>query len=503
MPDSNMPEPIPGPPATAEPPHRLPPRVRLRLTVAIPLVVTLVAMLSGFLALWISYPLFSASGRPITRADVEQRVTLAFVAVGGFAFLSLLLAVGLARSIARPLRELASRARSLTRGAEEPARPREETTEIDALGSALEGIESSVSSLRLDSYTLRSLEGAVVTIAPDGRVTSFNPVAESILDCTQAAAVGHYVQDSIPEGPANEPFLAAVRAALERSARASSAEAGIRTRQGRDVHLGYSISPLRDEEGRSLGVVLTFKDLAEQKAAEQFIRRTENLALVGTMATNVAHEIRNPLGAVSGLVETARDNSPPDTPMQRYAAKILEYIERINRICQELLTVGNPEPRSIEPLDINRLAQTALETVRYDAANRDIEVGESYAADLPAIPGDGERLGQVLLNILRNACQAVRAVEGNGRIALSTRATRRGVAVDVRNTGPPIPPQQQEKLFTLFYTTKKRGTGLGLAVSQQLVRAHGGRITVDSAPERATTFTIELPAAGPSPATPG
>ena len=189
--------------------------------------------------------------------------------------------------------------------------------------------------------------------------------------------------------------------------------------------------------------------------------------------------------------------------MQGYAGKILEYIDRINRTCQELLTVGNPEPRTIEPLDINRLARTEIETVRYDAANRDIEIGESYAADLPAIPGDGERLGQVLLNILRNACQAVRAVEGNGRIALSTRATHRGVAVDVMNTGPLIPPEQQKKLFTLFYTTKKRGTGLGLAVSQQLVRAHGGRITVDSAPERGTTFTIELPAAGPSPGTPG
>jgi signal transduction histidine kinase len=196
-----------------------------------------------------------------------------------------------------------------------------------------------------------------------------------------------------------------------------------------------------------------------------------------------------------------REASDRGAPAHRYANRILDSIERINRICQELLTVGNPEPRNVESLDINGLARKTLEFSRYDsAASKNVAVRTRYAADLPRVPGDGERLGQVLLNILRNAYQACK---DGGEVTLTTRATDRGVAVAIHNTGPHIPPEKLEKLFTVFYTTKKRGTGLGLAISQQLVRAHGGRILVDSGPERGTTFTIELPLVGPPAASEG
>jgi len=208
------------------------------------------------------------------------------------------------------------------------------------------------------------------------------------------------------------------------------------------------------------------------------------------MASSVAHEVRNPLAAINGLVELIRDNSPPDSPHRRYCERIIQSIERINRICQELLTVGNPEPRDVAPVDLNALARETVELCRYDTGLRETVVHEDFAPDLPQVMGDRERLGQVILNILRNAFQAVK--EG-GEVTVRTRAEGDIARVEVHNTGPPIPPEVREKLFTLFFTTKRRGTGLGLAVSQQLVRAHDGRILVDSSPERGTTFTIELP----------
>jgi len=477
---------------------KLPRGLRLRLTVAIPLVVTFLVMLSGFVALWISYPLYFDAARPMSGAAIEARVVRAFLAVGGFTLASLVVAVALAGSIARPLRVLTTWVASLPRAvplAGEAARAPETSTEIGALGSALKGVVNSVSSLMLDSYTLRSLEGGVVTANQEGVVTSFNAVAEKILGCRASEAVGRPLTAVVPEEAANEPFLRALRSVLGGAARVSSAEAAVLTASGRTVQLGYSVSPLHDEAGRSLGIVLTFKDLAEQKHAEQVMRRAENLALLGTMATGTAHEIRNPLGAMSGLVEMIRDATPADSPHRVYCGRILESIERINRICQELLTVGHPEPRQIEPLDLNELARRTLELCRYDAANRSVEVREDYAPGLPPVPGDGERLGQVIHNILRNAFQAVKS---GGHIEVTTRCTDLTASIAIRNTGPPIPPEVQSKLFTLFFTTKQRGTGLGLAVSQQLVRAHGGRILVDSGPERGTTFTIELPVAGPA-----
>jgi len=478
---------------------RLPRGLRLRLTVAIPLVVTFLVMLSGFLALWLSYPLFFTSTRPASAEAVEQRVRLAFLAVGGFALVSLVASLALATSIARPLRALAARIKALARGAQSQEQTADHT-ELDALGNAVEGVMSSVSNLILESYTLRSLESGVITLDRSGVVTSFNPVAESVFDCPAAEAIGADIRHILPDEPSNQPFLASVQAALEGQGGASSAEALVRTRGGREVELGYSIAPLRDESGASLGLVITFKDLAERKAAEQRLRRAENLALLGTMASSVAHEVRNPLAAINGLVELIRDGSPPDSPHRNYCERIIEAIERINRICQELLTVGNPEPRDVGPVDLNALARETIEMCRYDTGLRETVVHEDLDPDLPPVMGDRERLGQVLLNILRNAFQAVK--EG-GEITVRTRLEGEVAQVAVHNTGPPIPPEVQKKLFTLFFTTKRRGTGLGLAVSQQLVRAHGGRILVDSSPERGTTFTIELPVRAPSLATVG
>jgi len=480
------------------PSERLPRGLRLRLTVAIPLVVTFLVMLSGFLTLWLSYPLFFASMRPSTAEAVEWRLTVAFAAVGGFALVSLGASLALAASIAKPLRVMAARIKALANtSADEKAR---DHTELGALGTALEGVVSSLSNLSLDRQILRSLESSIMTLDRSGLVTSFNAAASAVLDCPSAQAIGSHLREVIPDEPANRQFLASVWEALEGRGRASSAETMVRTRQGRQVELGYSTAPLRDEDGASTGVVVTFKDLGERKAAEERLRRAENLALLGTMASSVAHEVRNPLAAINGLVELIRDNSPPDSPHRRYCERIIQSIERINRICQELLTVGNPEPRDVAPVDLNALARETVELCRYDTGLRETVVHEDFAPDLPQVMGDRERLGQVILNILRNAFQAVK--EG-GEVTVRTRAEGDIARVEVHNTGPPIPPEVREKLFTLFFTTKRRGTGLGLAVSQQLVRAHDGRILVASSAEHGTTFTIELPVRAPRLATVG
>jgi len=476
------------------PPAAIPRALRLRLTVAVPLVVCFLVMLSGFAALWISYPLFFRTSGTVSIGEIEDRVTLAFATVGGFTLLSLVAAMALAASFARPLRALASRMESLRRLAGEAAPGPDGHTEIGALGSAFQGVVDSVSSLVHDSHTLHSLEGGVVTTDPDGVITSFSAVAEKVLGCATPEAVGRPITDVVPSGPENEGFLRSLRAALAGTQRPSSAEAAIRTRGGRDVQLGYTISPLCDEEGRSLGIVLTFKDLAERKTAEQLMRRAENLAVLGSIAAGLAHEIRTPLGATRGLVELLREGTEPGSTQHTYTEKALASIDRIDHLTRDLLTIANPEPRAVEPVDVNALARRAVELCGYDRDRKAIEVCERYAPGLPSVQGDGERLYQALLNILRNAFEAA---NDGGAVTIETRGEGDAVTLAVHNTGSYIAPEEHKHLFTPFFTTKRRGTGLGLAIAHQIVRAHGGDIHVASAPGSGTTFGIELTSVRP------
>lgn len=472
--------------------------LRMRLTVAVPLAAGFVVLLSSFVVLWIGYPLLIEHSGLTSVQELEARVRWVFAIGGAFTLVGLVVAIVLAEWLARPLRSLVARVESARRLAGEAAPAHEHAPGRDIGHGSLQAVASSLEALVRDACTLRSLEGGVVTVNQAGVVTGFNPVAERVLGCAADQAVGRPLASLLAEDEANAPFLAAVRAALTGAAHASSAEAQVRARDGREVRLGYTLTALHDEAYRKLGVVLTFKDLAGRKAAEQLVRQAESLALLGSMAFRIAQEIANPLTVMTGLVELIRDTSPAESPHREHCRRLLEALARLRSLAQELLTIGGPGPRALEPVDISELVRAVVAACREDPETRGADVQEQYAAGLPSIPGDPARLAEVVRNIVRNACQAVLA--GGGAVAVSTELSGQEALIVVRNTGPAIPPEVREKLFTTFFPPRHRGTGLGLALSQQIVKAHGGRILVESGPERGTAFTIHLPLAGPMPA---
>jgi len=236
---------------------------------------------------------------------------------------------------------------------------------------------------------------------------------------------------------------------------------------------------------------------------EQRLIRSERMAAAGQIASHITHEIRNPLSSISlntelleeELVDGGDGDDPQSVEGRRLCHAIRREVDRLTDITEEYLRFARlPSPR-LGTEDVNEILIDLLSFVSGELASKGIELGQELAPDLPSVEADENQLRQAFLNLLRNAGEAM-AREG-GALTVATRADRASdeVEVTIRDTGVGICEEHLSKLFEPFFSTKETGTGLGLALTQQIIQEHGGSITVSSAPGRGTTFTVRLPTA--------
>lgn len=226
----------------------------------------------------------------------------------------------------------------------------------------------------------------------------------------------------------------------------------------------------------------------------QQMERADRLASLGEMATGVAHEVKNPLAGISSAISVMADDFPEDDPRRDIFRQILEQIRRLDKTATDLLVFGKPGKPEFAYLDLNDLVKKTLFFVSQHPEARNIHRRKDLARDLPPVWADAKQIQQVVLNISINAIQAMQA---GGSLHLSTTAVeRRGqymVQLKISDTGKGIPPEELDKIFVPFYTTKTQGTGLGLPICKQLLEQHQGTLSVESRLGEGTTFTIELP----------
>jgi two-component system sensor histidine kinase HydH len=243
-----------------------------------------------------------------------------------------------------------------------------------------------------------------------------------------------------------------------------------------------------DEDARLLGS--TFNALTSSIA--RFQREAslrERLSSLGRLSTVIAHEVRNPLMIIKGALHPLRRREVDPAEVRAAAADIEEEVARLNRIVSDVLDFARPISFQLAPTDVNEICRDAVKAVtREGLAQVDLKLDERA----PAVITDAERLRQTLVNILSNAQHAVS--EG-GTIELSTAAGRSGIALAVRDTGPGISRDALPRIFEPYFTTKRTGTGVGLAVAKNIVEGLGGRIAADSGSGTGTTITIHLPVA--------
>jgi signal transduction histidine kinase len=249
--------------------------------------------------------------------------------------------------------------------------------------------------------------------------------------------------------------------------------------------------PVLREEG-DLGGILSFDDITESVGELEFQRRLDRFASIGNLSAVIAHEIRNPLTGVRTTIQFV--GSKLDAPLRSELSEVITELDRIEQFTTDLLQFARPKSLERIPGDVNQVIEKLLDTLSAQLEKAGVQVRKDLTPELPRIPMDQDAMHQVLLNILKNAIEAM-PDGGPLRVTTSSRRYRSRTAVEiaVSDVGYGIPEEHLDRIFDPFFTTKPSGTGLGLAISLQLVREQGGRITVRNRSQGGVTFRLSFP----------
>jgi two-component system, NtrC family, sensor histidine kinase PilS len=340
---------------------------------------------------------------------------------------------------------------------------------------------------------IESISSGLITTDLEGGITSINQAGLSILERPLEELLGRPIRDS---GLFSAERWSELTAASEskRTLRAETEmERGGNTPDTRDTrNIGFSISQLNDADGRHRGFIIIFQDFSRWRKLEGELRIKDRMAAVGELAAGLAHEIGNPLAAISGSVQML-SSAPNATPSQRKLIEILlKESQRLDRTIKGFLRFARPREGSLQPFDIARLLAENCELLRNSA-----EVSERHRIAVKLDPpsasviADPDQVSQIFWNLARNS---LRAMPGGGTLTIVGKLTDEHYQMQVIDTGRGMTEEQRANLFHPFQSFFDGGTGIGMAIVYRIVQEHGGRLDVDSRPGGGTTITVELPA---------
>ena len=336
---------------------------------------------------------------------------------------------------------------------------------------------------------VRSISSGVFTTDDEGRITSFNPAAQE--------ATG-YGLEQVQGRPWREVFAWHSHQQDEDVSDNMRFEVECKRSDGNRLVLGMTLAPLH-ERGEKTGLVGVFKDLTQIRDLEEEMRRKEWLASLGEMSAGMAHEIRNPLGALAGAMQMLRKDLQADDTNQRLMDIAVREATRLDAIITEFLQYARPPALNLAEYDLNKVLAETLDLVQHEAQSRmNITIAAAPCTGFLPVQVDQDQMKQVFWNLAVNAFDAM---PKGGRLTIVTGCRKIDVAgrkaevveVSFQDTGEGIPKKNLDKIFLPFFTTKKRGSGLGLAAVHRIVDLHGGWIKVESREGQGTRFGVCLP----------
>ena len=336
-------------------------------------------------------------------------------------------------------------------------------------------------------HVVNSMANGLISLNADGEIVTVN---------RQARLMFGLSPDEDAEGKPFAEILTVhgldLPAALRQNDMLRECEVIGATTAGKTLPLSLSASALTGDAGERLGAVLLFRDLSEVRALQAQVERAERLASIGRLAAGVAHEIRNPLGSLKGFLQYFQRKLPLDAQDKTYLSVMIQEVDRLNAVVSNLLEFARPKEPTLEACDVTEILRHALTLLAQDAAAKQARIRRDFPDELPPMRLDRDQITQALLNFLLNAIQAIDA-DGEIRVSASVSADSGSMDITIGDTGAGIAPDDLPRIFDPFFSTKKQGNGLGLAIAHAIIERHRGEISVESEPGRGATFRVRLP----------
>jgi two-component system sensor histidine kinase PilS (NtrC family) len=353
---------------------------------------------------------------------------------------------------------------------------------------------------------IQSLDSGLLTTDLSGKINFMNRTAEKILNRNEAELKDTSIHDLVPK-------IDGVLDQVKRKIPGPTSdyqryETILTNHDGKNIYLGFSISPLTDPEGSLIGHTLIFQDITKFKEMEEQMKRMDKMAAVGVLAAGMAHEIRNPLASLSGSIQMLKSELALDDQQQHLMEITLRESERLNALITDFLLFAHPPQTHKIVYPVGRIIEETIDLFIHSPSFHDgIHVLRPNPSGETRVLIDPDQMKQVFWNLFINAAQAMsdggeirvqlgkgNAWEGAG-FPLSPQSRGKGwVKISIADSGGGIPPEEKDKIFEPFFTTKDNGTGLGLSIVHKIIENHHGLIKVESEVGRGSTFFIFLPA---------
>jgi signal transduction histidine kinase len=432
----------------------------------------------------------------LLKSEVQPQLTRALTLYALAILVSLALAAGMSNIALRPLEAIGRRLDQMTAGVTDAApepdpRVVDEyglvNTKIDRLGRQIRDVKEVFSALKenLDQI-MGTLQDGLVLFTRDTRVVLVSASAERFMGRPRGEILGNMVEDAFSDSTTLGRIVLDAFALHQ-----PIPQREIELDNGRRIQIALDFIA---ERGERIGALLTMRDAESVRRIENEIELSRRLAAIGRLTSGVAHEVKNPINAIVVHLELLREKMravDPDT--RRHLDIIGREIHRLDRVVQTLIDFHRPVELRLSDFDLRRLTEEVALLASPEAARQGVEVKVKFDREELPVRADADLIKQALLNVVLNGVQAMKK---GGILEVVARRDDAAATIEVRDQGSGIPPEIRDKIFNLYFTTKKAGSGIGLAMCYRVLQLHNGSLDFVTEMGRGTTFRLVLPLAG-------